>query len=65
MSKYSEEWDYKCPRCSSDDTDIIEQQDLIDNFNNKVIGIERSILCNECSHEWMRKHRYRVEESED
>ena len=38
MSKYSEEWDYKCPSCSSDDTDIIEQQDLIDNFNNKVIA---------------------------
>ncbi|MHA1712869.1 MAG: hypothetical protein ACTSW4_02325 [Candidatus Ranarchaeia archaeon] len=64
-SKYSEEWDYICPRCGSDDTEIVEQEDVIDDYSGDIIGIARLILCNECGHEWRKKHKYAQEQEDE
>ncbi len=63
--KYSEEWDYVCPKCENDDTDISDQEDLIDDYSGQIIGIKRNILCNECGHEWLKKHKYPKDAKEE
>jgi len=63
--KHSPEWNYVCPKCGSDDNEILEQEDLVDEYSGKIIGIKRLIVCNECGHQWRKKHKYSEESEEE
>jgi hypothetical protein len=63
--KYSDECDYVCPNCQNDDTEIIEQEDVIDDYSGEITGIRRQILCNECGHEWKKRHMYPKEDEDE
>ena len=56
---------YLCPKCGCDDTEIVEQEDLFDDYNGRIIGIKRQLVCGECGHEWRKSHKYPQKEDED
>ena len=60
MSVKDSEFDYVCPNCGADDIDVIEQEDIVNQINGRITHFKRVLLCNDCNHEWVKKHKVKT-----
>jgi transcriptional regulator NrdR family protein len=57
MSSKNSEFSYECPKCGSDDIDVIEQKDIENEISGRITHFKRTLFCNECEHQWSKKHK--------
>ena len=57
MSSKNSEFNYLCPKCGSDDIDVIEQEDIENEMSGRITHFRRTLFCNECEHQWTKKHK--------
>jgi len=64
MPPKNSEFSYQCPKCGSDDVEVIEQEDITDEISGRITHFRRTLLCNECNYQWMKKHKVTESEKE-
>jgi len=57
MSVKDSEFSYHCPKCGGDDVDVIDQEDIPNEITGRITHFTRTLMCNECNHQWSKKHK--------
>ena len=65
MSSKNSEFSYQCPKCGGDDIDVIEQEDIENEISGRITHFKRTLLCNDCDHQWSKKHKVKKQKKND